>query len=394
MPQKDTYLSQIDIIRGIAVIMMLTNHAAVRWLDFYGNNNGISGCLSFIGSFAPVMFFFATGLGYGASHRIGYHGDYRNVLFKATILIIMDGFMCQRFTIIAGWDFLAFIAFSMIVLLLIKDQYNAVPKALFAAIFFALFKFIGTLIYRTLGLKQTWLAIAIGLGGIESISYWFAPWFTYPFVGFIIGAMIVKWSDLIQQKKALFISSAAATGTLIGLVSFYLYNKGAIYFRWGTMSINYFIASFSVIAFILVIAYLFPIFTQLRKIIQAISMRGISSLAVVPVHYFILGMIDIVAPGTLKPKLFYGILPFWLFMCMYAAKIINRYTTILSTRLVPASGLYLLLILIIIAVVLSLEINAVTKEVLTLMAQLTLCLLLASPLNSFIRHNEKLSDKS
>lgn len=394
MSQKKTYWPELDIVRGIAVIMMLTNHAAVRWLNSYGNDNGVSGILSFLGSFAPVIFFFVTGLGYGVSHRLGDNGDYKHVLFKAAILIVMDGFMRHRLTIIDGWDFLAFIAFSMLVLQIIKGRQNAALKALFAAVSFALLRFIGAQLYKNLELKETWLKAAIGMHGVEGISYWFAPWLTYPFVGFIIGVLIVKCDDFIQQKKLFFITSAAIIGTITGLVSFYLYKKGAIYFRWGTMSINYFIISFTVIAFSLVIAFLFTIFTKVSRFMHAISMRGISSLAVVPIHYFILGLIDILEPGYMKPVLFYFILPFWLLVCMFLAKLLNRCTTNLSGRLSPGSGWYLLPILIVSVIVLSLKVNVLTAEIVTLAAQLTLCLLLACSLKVFKYYNSKLSKNS
>jgi uncharacterized membrane protein len=388
MLQKETNLPEIDIIRGIAVIMMLTAHATVKWMnpyDFSEISYGINGLIFFIETFGATLFFFVTGLGNGISHRIGYHGDYRNVFYKAIILIVMDGFMCHQIPIIAGWDFLAFIAFSMLALQLVRGRQHAVLKAILAIAFFSLFRFIGAPIYKFLrpGADEiNWITVAIGLHEGPGISYWFAPWFAFPFTGFVLGIMIRKSSSIIQQKKILLIFYTIISGILIGLASFYLYKNGAIYFRWATMSINYFIASFSVIAFSVAIAFLFTTPSWLDKFRQTISMRGISSLAVVPVHYFFLGIIAGFTSSTISPLIFYFILPFWLFICMFLAKLINRYSTVLSARL--DSGWYLLPIVIICAVVLLFNHNSLATEIITLVAQLTLCILLSSSVKVFI----------
>jgi uncharacterized membrane protein len=57
------HIPDLDILRGLAALMMVTNHLAVKVLTPEQWSNGFLGNLTFIGSFAPVVFFFVTGMG-------------------------------------------------------------------------------------------------------------------------------------------------------------------------------------------------------------------------------------------------------------------------------------------------------------------------------------------
>jgi hypothetical protein len=51
------------MLRGLAAGLMVANHVAVR--RPYPTASGPIEVASFVGSFAPVLFFFLTGLGHG-----------------------------------------------------------------------------------------------------------------------------------------------------------------------------------------------------------------------------------------------------------------------------------------------------------------------------------------
>lgn len=56
---------EIDVLRDLAAILMVVNHVGYKTLDPHQLNGSLAGNLVFIGSFAPVIFFFVTGVGYG-----------------------------------------------------------------------------------------------------------------------------------------------------------------------------------------------------------------------------------------------------------------------------------------------------------------------------------------
>ena len=54
---------ELDLMRGLAAALMVLNHVAVGSAS--GVNSRTAAALAFAGSFAPVVFFFLTGLGTG-----------------------------------------------------------------------------------------------------------------------------------------------------------------------------------------------------------------------------------------------------------------------------------------------------------------------------------------
>ena len=83
----------LDTLRGIAVVAMLLNHAGVYLLrpEVVAEVWSFGGALTFFGSFAPVLFFFTTGFGYGWRDPGGACArEKRDVLYKAFVLIAAD----------------------------------------------------------------------------------------------------------------------------------------------------------------------------------------------------------------------------------------------------------------------------------------------------------------
>lgn len=113
-----TKWDELDLFRGFAALFMLLNHAGFAWLaPHLATGHSPSGLLTFLGSFAPVLFFFATGIGYGIQTCIGKReqSDY-GLLNKVGILLFCDLFSAWTRGLAFHFDFLSFIALSMLVL--------------------------------------------------------------------------------------------------------------------------------------------------------------------------------------------------------------------------------------------------------------------------------------
>jgi len=185
MVKKNNRSSEIDLLRGFAIVFMLISHSSGMWLSSGDNSNGFSGALSFVGSFAPVVFFFVTGMGYGLSHRVGHTGAIEPVIYKAVILIVMDGFMRANYKIFLGWDFLAFIGFSMLFLHFLKGKAHALEWSLFLIVTLFLFRYVLPVFFQPLKeADYNLVAIFSGQRALEGVSYWFTPWLIYSLSGF------------------------------------------------------------------------------------------------------------------------------------------------------------------------------------------------------------------
>jgi len=184
MINKNNRNLEIDLLRGLAIVFMLISHSSVMWLSNEDNSSGFSGVLSFIGSFAPVVFFFVTGMGYGLSHRVGHADTIGPVIYKAALLIVMDGFMRTNDEFFLGWDFLAFIGFSMLFLHFLKGKARALEWSLFLIVTLFLLRYILPVFFQPLSEPDYKLiAIVSGNKGLKGVSYWFTPWLIYSLSG-------------------------------------------------------------------------------------------------------------------------------------------------------------------------------------------------------------------
>lgn len=377
MAQTINKWPSLDILRGIAVMFMLLNHAAVYWLTPSAQQVGFAGAVNFIGSFAPVLFFFTTGVGYGLAHTIGRRANTLNVLVKAGILIVADIFLRGgNFTFI-GWDFLAFIAFSMVVLHGFRGRRFALPAALVLIGLLLMARFaLGAFYERSTESPDSLIQIILGMKAMNGVSYWFTPWLIYPLAGFIVGALAKRYSDFVHTRSLLVIISLLINGLFIAALSFVLFQKGASLFRWGTMSLNFFIASMACLSISTALALIFANKIVLPKLSRAISMQGVSSLAVVPLHYFFIALIDTFSPLSLSPTHYLLLMPVWLMACMFLAKQVDVFTRALSPRLGSKFLIASACFLGVLAIITSLTQDFNLLFVTTFIAQLLLCFLL------------------
>src|SRR5574338_814206 len=106
--QTKVYWPELDVLRGLAALLMIVNHAGYKILAPNLIEDGtFAGNLLFICSFAPVLFFFVTGVGYGIqSIQKKKVGHWHVILNKMFILVLADLLMHWSEGRWLGLDFL------------------------------------------------------------------------------------------------------------------------------------------------------------------------------------------------------------------------------------------------------------------------------------------------
>jgi len=118
---------ELDVLRGMAAVMMVVNHVGIKFLSPQYAEGGFTGIVLFIGSFAPVMFFFVTGVGAGIqSVQKKKSSRWLMILNKVGILAMADLLMAWGGG--DGWrlDFLGFIGLSILILEFVRNSKSPV----------------------------------------------------------------------------------------------------------------------------------------------------------------------------------------------------------------------------------------------------------------------------
>ena len=275
-----TYSQQLDLLRGMAIVLMIVNHSGVRLLDPAEQQQGLLGALLFLGSFAPVVFFFTTGFGIGIGRREVTLTHFGSTLLKAGLLLFADQLMFWENAKPFGLDFLGFIALSSVVVTGVAACKR--PRTLcvaFIVIAFVLRFGIGPWlrIHGELPARGAWL---FGVTPVDGISYPLSPWIINPLLGFL---MAHRYSTAVDSGGSFLWPwvSVPAIGALA--LSVIMYAEHAIFFRWGTVSFAFFVLSISLCLVCVVAAW--RLGTKGSLATRLLSLRGIASLAVVPIHF-------------------------------------------------------------------------------------------------------------
>jgi hypothetical protein len=303
--QKNNEFLELDIWRGFAIIFMIANHAGIVFLGNYDIRNTFEIAIVFIGSFAPVLFFMITGFGYGISSGI----DRSNwsVWYKAGILILMDILLRGGSVYAFGWDFLGFIALSMIIVNAISGASRpiVVCLTLMAALFGIRF-ILGPLFDRFGPINQDSgvLSSLLGLSSFAGISYWLTPWLFYPLLGFIAGRYYKRYRENLMRVKALASLCLLAGGLVFLFSAWILKLNDMIFFRWGTMSVSYFVLSFAILLLSALIAWLVSVQWPLYRWSRYVAQRGVSCLVIVPIHYSVIYYTEQLLTGPMSTIIF------------------------------------------------------------------------------------------
>lgn len=301
---KKPHFKELDVLRGLAAIMMVINHVGAALLSGQEVTNGGSGALFFIGGFAPVIFFLVTGLGAGVQslqHRPGRR--WVDIWMKVGILFLADLLMQWARGRALGLDFLGFIGLSVIVLEVIRASKFPIALSLSGLGIVSGLRYLVSPLLRSRDLTVEWAPLnwLIGQGFVEGVAYPFSPWIAYPLLGFVVGAIAARhhaWLRTHLAKTLLGLLLLSAVPTVASLLL--ARRSSEAFFRWGNMAIGFYIASFAVIAFGLAIVLVICNVKALKATHTPLSLRGVASLAVVPIHYFLIDTIAHVHQGRLS----------------------------------------------------------------------------------------------
>lgn len=282
-------VEQLDLLRGLAIVLMIVNHTGVGLLDPDLQQHGPLAALMFLGSFAPVVFFFTTGFGVGVGRRMVDLSAFGSTLLKAGLLVVADQFMFWRKSIPGGVDFLGFIALSSVLVTAIGMSKR--PVWLCAGLIFSVlvlrFGF-GPWIRTRFDLH----GVAAWFVGVTQVEpYPFSPWIVYPLLGFLLARCYLTAAGSVMSFLWPWPSATAICALVLAAV---LYRAHFVFFRWGAMSIAFFVLSVGVGYICVLLAWM--VASRWSFATRLLSLRGIASLAVVPIHYALIELL--VASGV------------------------------------------------------------------------------------------------
>jgi uncharacterized membrane protein len=276
-----THFPELDLLRGIAVVFMVLNHSGLAW-GGEASHSGLLRALTFVGEFAPVLFFFTTGVGHGLRPTSAAPGRHWDVAYKVALLLLADWFLHPSLTN-PQTDFLAFIAGSMLLLHVLGGLRHA------NLVCWLLLGFsVGGRFGLGVGLRHIvetdhWLLAFLGVGALPFSSYTLLPWLAYPLAGYLAGRWLAKhdWTEPSVRRRAQLLLAAVAvlTGALGGV----MVAQGQQPYRWGSVSVAFFVLSCAVVPIAALIAL------GLRRIQgpanAGLAVSGPASFAAVPIHY-------------------------------------------------------------------------------------------------------------
>jgi len=277
---------QLDLFRGVAAIFMIVNHAGYQLLGAGAADGGWPAWLVFVGSAAPALFFFATGVGSGLGAGRG--EPWPSALRKIALLLLADALLNWSTGALLGLDFFGFAAVATATLFAIRRMRSpgrvaAVLLVLVLAMRFGLASMVSGRIEA-----GSLLAFITGTAPVHHVSYPLGPWLAFPLLGFLLGR---QWRQGAAPQEAWIV---AGTGGLCLALSALLVARGAVVFRWGSVSIAYFLCAVGIVA----LAWLCTdrLVGALPAMAQRASLRGPASLLIVPLHYAILGVLEALSP--------------------------------------------------------------------------------------------------
>ncbi|HZT03168.1 MAG TPA: heparan-alpha-glucosaminide N-acetyltransferase domain-containing protein [Steroidobacteraceae bacterium] len=285
------------MLRGFAIVMMIVNHLGEKLPAFGYRPGGVLDTLVFLGSFAPAVFYFTTGFGIGVSRDRPDPAAARSMLFKAALLVVADQFMWWKDGEAYGLDFLAFIGLSTVLVTLVAYSKRSVWVACGLAMIALVLRFgLGWWLRDRvqLGGLGAWL---VGITPLDRVSYPLSPWIEYPLVGYVLARYYRRQLAAGNPRFSHGWLSVTAAGACV--CSGILYHRHAAFFRWGTVSIGYFVLSIAVLAGAILLAW--SVHRILPRLARIVSLRGMQSLAVVPIHYGLLALLAIAVPRLAGP---------------------------------------------------------------------------------------------
>lgn len=289
-----TQWPELDVVRGLAGIAMVLNHAAAKWLTPAELEHPFMAMAFLVGSYAPVIFFSATGLGAGIQAEVQrQRGGGHSFGFgrKVAILLVADALLWLSPTQWLGNDFLGFIALCMLVLEPLRSSrhgwlWAAAGVGLVTGLRYGVAPLV--LVSPEPGAEVGWLAFAGGLGSPPGFSYPLLPWLAYALGGFVMGVWVQRRGDVVVRRRAV-VAAVSLLVAAVGIVGLALYvQRGGTLARWGSVNRPFYASGFVGLALCCGLGLVIGARPAWARWLE---LRGIASLALVPVHYAVIAVV-------------------------------------------------------------------------------------------------------
>ncbi len=288
-------------MRGLAGIAMVFNHAAAKWLSPAELAHPFMAMAFLLGSYAPVIFFSTTGIGAGIQAEVQRErGGGHSFGFgrKVAILLVADALMWLTPTQWVGNDFLGFIALCMLVLEPLRSSPRGWVWAAAGVVLVTVLRYgVAPLVIASPepGAEVGWAAFAGGLGSPPGFSYPLLPWLAYALFGFVVGVWMQRFGAIVVRRRMMLAAGALLIAT-VGVIGLALYvQRGGTLARWGSVNRPFYLSGFVGLALCGGLALVIAVRPRWAELLE---LRGISSLALVPMHYAVIAVVlAAVEPG-------------------------------------------------------------------------------------------------
>ena len=277
--------SELDILRGLAVIFMIANHLGVSTPA--GENSPPAWFVTFLGSMAPVLFFLVTGLGYGVGsvRKAGNRGD--KYLTKFAVLYAADAFLWLRPGVWLGNDFLGFIAISGLLLEGIRRLRRSLSLSLVLAVLAITMRFgLGPFARTHFGLDYDggwvpfcWESDILRVFRIRPVPGWLS------LLGICRGTDRRLTASKVVERRIWLGLGLLLIGLSFSAVGAWMVWRGSVLFRWGTMSASFFLITLGVVSICLAVSLFLGRKGTPSWLGRLIMLSGVRSFAIVPIHY-------------------------------------------------------------------------------------------------------------
>ena len=371
------HLPEIDLLRGVGAVMMIANHFGYGLLSRERLSEPVGSFWVTFGSFAPVLFFLTTGIGVGLQR--GRPAPFGRVAIKVVILFAADAIMMLSLTGKLGFDFLAFIGLSTLICSLVARSKHALILSGVGLLTALALRFgAGVVMRHHLSHEElSPLSFFLGTETVQGISYPLAPWLCFPFLGFFLSPFLdrpgqgVRWWGI---SLALLI-----TGLAILISSWIAVSRGAIFFRYSTVSAAFFAAAIGVALVATGLCRMManaanPAIISLSHFIET---RGVACLAIVPIHYLLLELLRTIGLSDLSQSKFVIVLAAAIAVCLMLGRELEAVGKKINAVYSAPTILGVAAIIVISAIVAACESSSTLTRMLALFfGQATLCVLL------------------
>ena len=314
-------LPELDVFRGLAALFMVVNHAGVRLWAGPDASQGWGAMVLLVSSYAPALFFFATGVGIGlrGSSR---PRDLPDTLYKAVLLVVADQLFFWRVGVAAGLDFFSFIALAMLIVSLLALAARPVVWALVLFVAIVLLRYVAGPFFKDVLPQTGWIAAVVGVHGQPGVSYPISPWLCFPLAGFVLGHAIQarhRAGGIGTQSIRAFVAFAAVFGALgAGLLA----QREASFHRWGTVALAFFVLSAAVLGVAWLLAHALTSRHGLPW--RGLAVRGVAAFLVVPVHYLLLELLAGFGHTHLSSSVFVPVVVSLCVLTLTTSKVLER----------------------------------------------------------------------